>query len=64
LLALAIGTDPFKYGVFTDVSAAAPAVIGHGAGKKLLPAAFAQILVGFTNAFFAVDTNRRPEKMI
>lgn len=63
-LALAIGAGAVKNGVSTDVSTAATTVIGTGAGKKLGPAISAQTPVGLANTFAAVDTDRRPEKLI
>ena len=64
LPALTIGTGTLKQGKFTNVSAAARAVIGAGTGKKLAPAGFAQIVIGFANALFTVDADRRPKELI
>ena len=61
---LAIGTNALKDGVSTGVSSAARAVIAAGAAQQLVPAIFAQTLIGFANASLTVDADRRPEKLI
>ena len=61
---LAIGTNALKDSVSTGVSPAARAVIAAGAAQQLIPAIFAQILIGLTNALLTVDTDRRPEKLV
>ena len=64
LFALTIGTNTLKEGIFTDVAAAARAVISAGGEQKLVPAVFAQIFFGFTNSFSAIDADRRPSKLV
>ncbi len=62
--ALAVGAETFQQGEFTDISAAARAVIGTGADQKLLPAILAQAIVGFTNAFAAIDADWGPKELV
>jgi hypothetical protein len=64
LVALTIGTSASQQSEFTYVFSAPPAVIAPRAEKKLIPAVFAEIFVGFADIFAAVDTDRRPEKMV
>jgi hypothetical protein len=64
LLALTIGTYTFHYRVSTGVSPTALAVIRTRARKKLVPAILAQALVRFANTLFAVNTYRRPKKLM
>ena len=61
---LAIGTNALKDGVSTGVSPAARTVIAACAAQQLVPAIFAQTLIGFANASLTVDADRRPEELI
>jgi hypothetical protein len=63
-LALAIWTHPFHYRVSTGISPTALAVIRTRARKKLVPAIPAQAVVRLANTLFAVDTDRRPKKLM
>ena len=62
--ALAVGAETFQQGELTGISAAARAVVGTGAGKKLVPAILAQAIVGFTNAFAAIDADWGPKELV
>ena len=64
LLILAIGAGAVNYSEFTHIPPAARAVIACRAEKKLVPAIFAQGVVGITNAPLAVDADRRPKEVI
>jgi len=60
----AIGTDTLNNGVSAGVFAAARTVIAARAAPQLVPAVFAQILIGLTNASLTVDAHCRPEKLV
>jgi hypothetical protein len=62
--ALAVGTRSCQQGKPAGIAAAAPAVIPPGARQKLVPAVFAQVLVGFADAFATVDANGGPEELV
>ncbi len=59
-----IGAGAFQQCKFTDISAAAPAVIGAHAGQKLVPAVLAQVVISFTDVFAAIDTYCWPKKLV
>jgi len=61
---LAVGTGASNQGVSAGVPPTARAVIGTCAGQKLTPATLTQTLIALTNASLAVDTDRRPKKLI
>ena len=63
-LSLTIGAGIFQKTVSAGVSAAAWAVIGTCAASKLVPAVLAQVIVGFTNAFTAIDADRGPKELV
>ncbi len=60
----AVRTGSFKYGIFTYVPPAAPAVITAHTERKLAPAIPTEFIVGFGNIFSTVDTDPRPKKLI
>jgi len=62
--ALAIRAETFQHGEFTDISAAAWAVIGTCAGQKLVPAILAQAIVGFADTFAAIDADWGPKELV
>jgi hypothetical protein len=61
---LTIRTRALEQGEFAGVAAATPAVVGPGARQEPVPAILAQIVVGFADAFSAVNANSRPEKLV
>ncbi len=61
---LAVRAGALQNSKFTGIATAAPAVIGPRAGKKLGPAVSAEVIISFADVFAAVNTNRRPKKMV
>jgi hypothetical protein len=62
--ALAIWTNALNYTIPAGFFATARAVIIAYAELKLIPALLAKAFVCLTNVFTAVDTDRRPKKVI
>jgi hypothetical protein len=60
-LSLAVRASAFNYPISACLFSASWAILAAYAGKKLLPAGFAKIIIRFANAFTAVATYRRPE---
>jgi hypothetical protein len=60
----AIGTSTFKYRISACILSASRAVIGACTADKFIPAVPAQVIVGFTNVFAAVDADCGPKEMI
>jgi hypothetical protein len=61
LLALAVGTIAINQSISARIFTAVPAVITCRAEKKLVPAVFAQSIVGFADALLTVNADRRPK---
>ena len=64
LLILTTGARAINYSEFTYIPSTVRAVVARRAEKKLIPAFSAQGVVGFADALFAVDANRRPKELI
>ena len=62
--ALTIRASALQQAVFAGVSAAPRTIIAGRTGRKPVPTIPAQTLVGLTNAFAAVDADRRPKKLV
>jgi hypothetical protein len=64
LLAPAIPARPANQPIHAYIPPTPPAVITADTAGKLTPAILAQGLVGLRNALAAVDTHRRPQKLV
>lgn len=64
LFALTIRAGAFQQSKLTGVAAAARTIIGTGTDQKLIPAILAQAIVGFTNAFAAIDADCGPKELV